>query len=376
MRRHLLRLLAVPGLLLLFAPGARAQEETESQTGKRFICYPTFRPRFHHATEQFTLIANIHCINASTNSVRDVTFRQAFPPELRIRLAPEDIAAQLVNPPEFWQKIEENTYVMFEPRVTRRTAAAIIVEIPLERRMGSFTIPGTQIEFTGPDGPEKEQTNPVTIDVTEYANHVGDLDRFLRRLADVGLDVSVSGRDGWEFAPIDSVALGRNPEGIIGIVTSDNGYSGHYRLHHGPPGDSLDILVVWKQTRKDEAIADEAAARGELGEYLKWTGPFKFDEENSKVSKGKFKKYDAWILEGRWIDTVPKRLGSGPVRAIAFYSGREDVEYHLIFQAQGRGLGPEKSETPAPEKEQELLATLEKILKTFRSEIDPISYKR
>jgi hypothetical protein len=322
-------------------------------------------------------VANFYVVNASAQTLKDLTFIQAFPPEFKLAPAPDDIKAQLVHPPEFWEKIEGDTYRMFEPKLIRRQGATILAELSLERRMATFTIPATRIEFTLPDGQAgKEETIPSTIDVSDYANHVGNLDRFLRKKADIGLDVTVSGRDHWEFAPIDAVATGKNPQGIIGVETSDNGYTGNFRLHHGGPGDALDILVAWKQTAKDERLQDEAAALNAIGEYLKWTGPFKIDTASSKVSRGKFKKYDAWILEGRYIDTFPKRLGSGPLKAVAFYSGREDVEYYLLFQAQGRGMGPEKSETPAPEKEQALMAIQEKILNTFRSEIDPISTSR
>jgi len=163
---------------------------------------------------------------------------------------------------------------------------------------------------------------------------------------------------------------------VIGVETRDEGYSGNYRLHHGVPGDALDILVVWKSTQKDARLQDEAGVQKALSEYLKWTGPFRFDPQDSKVTKGKFKKYDAWILQGRWVDSIPKHLGSGPVKAVTFFSPREDVEYYLVFSAQGRGAGPDHADNPAPEKVAALMQTLEKILDTFKSEIVPISYNR
>jgi hypothetical protein len=366
---------------ILAPPALRAQQPQEeivapAAESSRFVAYPTFRPRFHNKSETFSILANIYIVNAAAASLKDVTFKQSFPAELKPSLAPEEMQAQLSYPPEFWQKIENATYSMFLPRLVRRQPAVILSELSLERRMSTFNIPATQVEFTLPEGPGKEETLPVTVDFTEYANHVGDLYRFLRKWAKIGLDVTVSGRDGWEFAPPDAVATGRNPGGVIGVVTSDEGYSGNYRLHHGVPGDALDILVVWKSTQKNGKLADEAAAQKALSEYLKWTGPFRFDPEDSKITKGKFKKYDAWILQGRWVDSIPKHLGSGPVKALAFYSPREDVEYYMIFSAQGRGAGPDHADNPAPEKDAALMQTLEKILDTFKSDIDPISYQR
>jgi hypothetical protein len=364
--------------LLALLPSLAADQAQEGQpsTASRFVAFPSFRPKFHSAEERFSLMANIYIINVGSQTLKEVTFRQPFPAETKPQLAPEAVEGQLSHPPEFWHKIEGSTYVMYEPKLLRRQPATILAELLLERRMGTLTIPPTQIEFTTSDGPGKDQTLETALDVTDYANHVGDLDRFLRKHAGIGLDTKTSGRDEWEFAPIDAVALGRNPQGLIGVQTSDEGYSGNFRLHNGLPGEALDILVVWKQTRKNDRLQDEKAVLSSLSEYLKWTGPFKFDPETTRIHKGKFKKYDAWILDGRWFDTIPKHLGQGPIKALTFYSAREDVEYYVIAQAQGRGAGPDKSDTPAPEQEQTLMQIQEKILNTFRSEIVPISTNR
>jgi hypothetical protein len=362
--------------ILLCGSAFPAQQPEQAGNNSRFVSFATFRPKFHNESETFSLTANFYIVNASPQSLKDVTYRQTFPAEMKPRLVSEAIESQMSHPPEFWHKMDGNAYVMFEPKIMRRQPATILSELSLERRMSTFTIPPTEIEFTGPDGPGKEQTLPVNIDVTEYANHVGDLDRFLRKRGKVGLDVKVSGRDEWEFAPIDAVATGRNPEGIIGVQTSDNGYSGNFRLHNGVPGEALDILVVWKMTHKDERLQDEKAVISSLSDYLKWTGPFKFAPDSIKLTQGKFKKYNAWILEGNWVDTIPKHLGGGPVKALLFYSSREEVEYYLIFQAQGRGAGEANADTPAPEKEKALMEIQEKILDTFRSEIVPVSYNR
>ena len=367
---------ALAAMVLIGSPSLRAQQPEPPAPISRFVAFACFRPKFHNDSETFSLTANFYVVNASPQTLKDVIYRQAFPPEMKPRLVSEAIESQLSHPPEFWHKFEDSTYVMYEPKILRRQPATLLSELSLQRRMSTFTIPPTEIEFSTTEGPDTDKTLPVTIDVTEYANHVGDLDRFLRKKAGIGLDTKVSGRDQWELAPIDAVATGRNPEGIMGVKTSDNGYSGNFRLHNGVPGDALDILVVWKMTRKDERLQEEKVVLDSLSEYLKWTGPFKFEKESTKLSKGKFKKYDAWILEGRWFDTIPKHLGSGPLKALVFYSGREDVEYYIIAQAQGRGAGPDKADTPAPEKEKALMETLEKILSTFRSEIFPVSYNR
>ena len=203
--------------LLPLAVADRAQEGQPSSPS-RFVAFPSFRPKFHSAEERFSLVANIYIINVSSQTLKDVTVRQPFPAELKPQLAPNSVEAQLSHPPEFWHKVEGSTYEMYEPKLLRRQPTTILAELLLERRMGTFTIPPTQIEFTTSDGPGKDQTLETILDVTDYANHVGDLDRFLRKHAGIGLDTKVSGRDEWEFAPIDAVALGKNPQGLIGEI--------------------------------------------------------------------------------------------------------------------------------------------------------------
>jgi hypothetical protein len=374
MRRRILVTWSVPFLICMAAISSQwSQEEIPAGSSSRFVSYPTFRPRFHNQSETFTLIANFYLVNAAAQSLTNVTFHQTFPQELKPALAPQELQEQLSYPPEFTQKIEGGVYTMFLPKLVRRQAAVILSELSLERRMSTFTVPPTQIEFTLSDAPGKEETLPVQLDVTEYANHVGNLERFLRKKARIGLDITVTGRDNWEFAPPDAVATGRNPAGVIGVETRDDGYSGNFRIHNGAPGNALDVLVVWKSTSKNERIQDEKSARSTLSEFLKWTGPFRFDPDDSKITQSKFKKYEAWILEGRWVDSIPKHLGSGPAKALVFYSPREDVEYAIVLTGQGRGAGPDKCDTPAPDKEKALLTDLGKILDTFKSDIVPVS---
>jgi hypothetical protein len=43
--------------------------------------------------------------------------------------------------------------------------------------------------------------------------------------------------------------------------------------------------------------------------------------------------------------------------------------------AQGRGLGPEASKTPQPDKEAALMKELDQYAQTFKSVIIPLSYK-
>jgi hypothetical protein len=77
-------------------------------------------------------------------------------------------------------------------------------------------------------------------------------------------------------------------------------------------------------------------------------------------------------VAGSWRDTVKNRLGGGPVLARVFYGPHEDVQYYLLALAQGRPLG-EASAQPNPEKEQALLAEMNALIESFKSDIVPLS---
>jgi hypothetical protein len=59
-----------------------------------------------------------------------------------------------------------------------------------------------------------------------------------------------------------------------------------------------------------------------------------------------------------------------------FYGKHEDVEYFVLGLAHGRGLGPEGSKTPNPEKEALLEAEMTALMESFKSYIKPLSYEK
>ena len=146
----------------------------------------------------------------------------------------------------------------------------------------------------------------------------------------------------------------------------------------GPPGDNLQILVLYRELDEAEKIADRDAFLKVIGDYLKWCGEFSIMDEGLQVEKlPKWKKYkEVWSLEGRWVDTIRNRLGEGVLRARAFFGKREDVEYYVLALGHGRGLGEEGSKTPNPEKEAALSADLDRLLETCKAKIVPVSHER
>ena len=72
------------------------------------------------------------------------------------------------------------------------------------------------------------------------------------------------------------------------------------------------------------------------------------------------------VRKGRWVDQTRARLGSGPFRFYVMNDPSEDRDLFIYVDAQGRGVGPEASETPAPEKEEELMRSLIELVESLR----------
>jgi hypothetical protein len=135
----------------------------------------------------------------------------------------------------------------------------------------------------------------------------------------------------------------------------------------------LQLVTIYKKTSKSDAVATKDAAMSDLRDYLRWCGEFEYVPEGLQVTQEKWKKYnDSWKLSGQWRDTVKNRLGGGPVLARVFYGAHEDVQYYVLALGQGRPLG-EASAQPNPDKEQALLAEMNTLVESFRSDIVPLS---
>ena len=81
------------------------------------------------------------------------------------------------------------------------------------------------------------------------------------------------------------------------------------------------------------------------------------------------------MVGGQWKDTIPKRLGGGPLTARVFWGPHEDVQYTVLALGHGRGL-MEKSVDPNPEKDAALLKEMDALVETLRSDIVPSAYDR
>jgi hypothetical protein len=369
---------ATLGAALCLAFAAPAAPET----GPQFSVYPSYSAKFDIASEKFSLVTNLVVYNISGQTFTDVTFKQTYPDGVTVKETYQrDVGNEATGEQQSSaRKVEANTFYANLATYKNRQYVVIFNELDLARRLNQITFPGVEISYTDPSGQRQStKLQDSTYDLFIYSNVVGGLERFLRKYNDINFDFkkAVPGRHEWDFAPIAASAQGRFPTGIIGTFPGADQYNGYFRLRNGPPGDSIQIVVAYKGVNKKEKIADRETLLKRLHEYLRWCGEFEISQDGLQVNQGTWKKYDgAWSVEGRWIDTIKGRLGEGPLRAKVFFGPREDVEYTILALAHGRGLGPEASATPNPEKEAQLLGEIDHLLDTFKSEIVPLSSDR
>ncbi len=352
-----------------------------AQMAPLFSSYPSYRAKFDIASEKFSLVSSVVVYNISGKNFTDVTFKQTYPDGVTVKETYQrDAGTAATGEQSAANKVENNTFFAKMLVYKTRQFGVIFNELDLGRRLNQITFPGVEIAYTDPEGQRQtEKLQDTTYDLFIYSNVVGGLQRFLRKYNNIDLDFkkAVPDRKEWEFAPVVASAQGRFPTGITGTFPGEDQYNGYFRLQSGPPGNSIQMLVVYKSSSKKKRLADKDAVMARLREYLRQCGEFDFDPEGLQVAQGKWKKYDdAWSVDGRWKDTFKDRLGEGPVRAKVFYGAREQVEYVILALAQGRGFGSEASAKPAPEQDAKLLKEIDALLDTFKSEIVPLSYEK
>jgi hypothetical protein len=369
--------LAAPlALFVLLAAPLGAQEPSSSEA-PLFSAYPSYDAKFDITGEKFTLVTNMLVYNISGKTFTDVSFKQVYPEGVSVKETfQRDVGADANAEQKSARKVEGNAFYASIQTFKHRQYVVIFNELQLARRLNAITFPGLEISYTDSDG--KRQTAKMHDDPQDlfvYSNVVGGLDRFIKKYNNIELDFekATPSRKEWEFAPVAASSKGRFPTGVIGTNPGADQYSGWFRLRTGPPGDMLQLVTIYKKTSKSDAVATKDAAMSDLRDYLRWCGEFEYVPEGLQVTQEKWKKYnDSWKLSGQWRDTVKNRLGGGPVLARVFYGAHEDVQYYVLALGQGRPLG-EASAQPNPDKEQALLAEMNTLVESFRSDIVPLS---
>ncbi len=372
------RLSAAAGALLLIGSLAVADA---SAAAPKFNAYPSYSAKFDLASEKFSLVTSMVLYNISGKTFSDVSFEQKYPEGVRVKETYQrEIGTAETGEQSSDRTVKENVFYANMEAYKNGQYVVIFNELDLARRLDEITFPGTVITYTDGEGSRiTEKLSDNTYNLFIYSNVVGGLQRFLSKYNKITFDFlkAIPNRTEWEFAPIAASAQGRFPTGIIGTFPGQDQYNGHFRLRSGPPGDNVQVLVVYKAVDEKNKISTREAVLDRVGRYLKWCGEFEIMDEGLEVTQGKWKKYkDAWHVQGRWKDTIRNRLGEGVLSARVFFGKREDVEYYVLGLGHGRGLGAEASAAPKPEKEAELAAQVEALLDTFKSSIVPLSRDR
>ena len=341
-----------------------------------FTAYPSYSAKFDLASEKFSLVTNMLVYNISGATVTDVSFKQTYPEGVSVKETYQrDVGSEATGEQSSARKVEGNAFFASLQTWKHRQYVAIFNELMMARRLNEITFPGIEISYTDASG--NRQTTKLadnTYDLFKYSNVVGGFQRFLTKYNKIvfEFDKATPNRKEWEFAPMAASAKGRFPTGVIGTYPGEDDYNGWFRIRSGPPGDTIQLVVNYKQvTDKKETVNDQETLLKGLRDYLRWCGEFDFVPEGLKVERVKWKKYpDTWQVTGEWRDTIKNRLGGGPLEAHVFYGAHEDVEYYVVALAHGRGLG-EASATPNPEKEAALAKEMAALIDSFRSDISP-----
>jgi hypothetical protein len=354
-------------------------QETPAET-PLFTAYPSYSAKFDLASEKFSLVTNMLVYNISGTTVTDVSFKQTYPEGVSVKETfQRDVGSEATGEQSSARKVEGNTFFASLQTWKHRQYVAIFNELVMARRLNEITFPGIEISYT--DAAGNRQTTTLqnnTYDLFKYSNVVGGFERFLKKYNNIifEFDKATPNRKEWEFAPIAASAKGRFPTGVIGTYPGEDAYNGYFRIRTGPPGDTIQLLVSYKQIDKKERVNDQERLLKDLREYMRWCGEFEFVQDGLKVERVKWKKYpEVWHVEGQWNDSIKNRLGGGPVEAHVFFGAHEDVEYYILGLAHGRGLG-EASATPNADKEAALAAEMSALIDTFKSDIAPLAYDR
>ena len=95
-------------------------------------------------------------------------------------------------------------------------------------------------------------------------------------------------------------------------------------------------------------------------------GDFEVAPASLQLSDEPVARLPTVVATGRWVDKTKARLGSGPFKLYMLNDPRSQRDLIIYIGAQARGVGPEKSEQPAPEKEAALMEELDGFIATLR----------
>lgn len=358
--------MAVPLVLLFVAtfgavtPGVAADPD--------FVVWQAYNVKFMSDQSGVTLLASIYVLNPTRKDYRDLVFTGLAPEGFTLFMAAKEIQEASRRPQGFSEGIEDGAYVMKQPFLGATQATTIFFELHWKKPPAEFTeFPGLRVNYKVGEETRQFQVPGEENSMARIRRFSGDIGDYIKHIAGITLSLDkASEPTEWTFTALDYRAFGRNPIGIIDSEGSPEG-SGHFRVQTGYPGDFREILVRWvaKNRGRKEPLTGEIV-RKEMETMIRWLGDLSVDADSVKVTEPKIARYPGVLLEGRWVDNKPIRLGSGLFRFYAVNDPRSDRDFFIYLGVQGRGIGPENADKPADEKEMALMESLLPYIEKFR----------
>ena len=355
-----LRLIGVLVAWLVAGGGARAADP--------FVVSHAFNLRMQGEPAKISFLSAVYVVNVSPDTIRDLVFTARAPEGFTLALAPRELhEIYMREADDFHQELIDGAYRMTQEFLASNQGTLLFYEMTYNAKAESATFPGLRIDYKIEDEDAAHQyaAPEAELSLARYHRFSGTINDFIRRYAGAGFTFPVAaGSPEWTFVAPDYRAFSR---GFVDVNLVPPDLEAQFRVQTGYPGSFREMLFRWqKKERGKKDPLTEANARTQLDVLIRWLGDYSLDTESVKVTPGKVARLPAFILEGRWVDNKPERLGSGPFRFYAFHDPRGGKDYFIYAGVQGRGIGAEKSETPAPEPEQKLLKEITGIAESFR----------
>lgn len=342
----------------LFAP-------TLSHGAAEFVVSQGYDLRLQGEPAKISFLAAAYVVNVTEETFDDLVFTARAPQGFTISLAPRELQeVYLASPDDFQEELVDGAYRMRQTHLGPNQATLLFYQVTYPGKGEQAVFPGLEIEFQTGEGPKQFRANDETLSLAKYHRFSGSINDFVRRHAGLSFTFPVgAGSPEWTFVAPDYRTFGR---GFIDVQGSPE-TQGQFRVQNGFPGDFREMLVLWEvKERSKKDPMTEAQVRSQLEILTRWLGDYRIEPDTVKASSMKLAKIPTIVLEGRWADNKEARLGSGPFRLYALHDPRSGKDFFIYLGAQGRGLGAEKADTPAPEQEAKLLREMAVIAETFR----------
>ena len=347
-------------LFLLFLAFSFPTRPTPAQD---FVVWQAYNVQFED--DGIILLASTYVLNPNDRDYRQLVFTAAPPEAFTVELPPKEIQEASRRPEGFGEAIVDNAYRMTQQFLGAQQATTIFYRLRFDDTPPlDVSFPGIHVEFEYQGETKTFTVAPEVHNLSRIRRFSGDIGDFVKRNGKFVFDMQ--GDDDWTFTALDYRAFGQNPIGIIDIDGSPEG-SGRFRAQAGYPGSFREVLVRWEpRTRGKKDPLTHEFARQAIEQMISWVGDFSLDEGSLQVSDTKVARYPAVQIQGRWNDNRPIRLGSGLFRFYVVNDPQDDRDFFLYLGVQGRGIGPDNVDKPAPDVEARLMEELVGYVEKFR----------